>query len=88
MRNIVLGAAALAAAAITLPLTAVRPANAVEYPYCATGTWGSGGCNYATLEQCRAFISGAGGFCVSNPRYTQGGGDVARTPRTRPRPRR
>ncbi len=70
MRNFALGAAVLALAGIASPLVTTTAAHAQEYPYCASGTWGSGGCSYATLEQCRAFIGGAGGTCVSNPRYT------------------
>ena len=72
MRTFILGAAAFALAGIVSPLVTATPARAQEYPYCASGTWGSGGCSYATLEQCRAFINGAGGTCISNPRYTPG----------------
>ena len=70
MRRFILAASALALAAVASPFAASIPAQAVEYAYCASGTWGSGGCAYATLEQCQAFIGGAGGSCVGNPRYT------------------
>jgi len=72
MRPFILAASMLALAAIAFPLAATGPALAdIEYPYCASGQWaGGGGCSYTTLEQCRASISGVGGSCVSNPRYT------------------
>lgn len=66
--RLAVGAAGLALAGFSLPT--VTPARAdVEYPYCGYGREGSGGCMYATLEQCRAFINGAGGDCYPNPRY-------------------
>ncbi len=48
----------------------VEPAAAIDYPYCATGMSESGsqGCSYETLEQCREFVSGAGGYCATNPK--------------------
>ncbi|MDQ8730771.1 DUF3551 domain-containing protein [Bradyrhizobium sp. LHD-71] len=78
MRNFILGAAALALAGVILSFAASNAAQAQEYPYCASGTWGAGGCTYATLYQCRAFISGAGGSCVRNPRYTPDTSSFAR----------
>jgi hypothetical protein len=82
MRHFISASSMLALAAIAVPIAATGPAQAVEYPYCASGQWaGGGGCSYATLEQCRASISGVGGSCVSNPRYTAGA--TARPPRAR-----
>jgi hypothetical protein len=48
-------------------------AQAQEYPYCARqgGRNSYENCGYATLEQCRASVSGVGGFCAPNPRYAQ-----------------
>jgi len=47
--------------------SAVGPARADPYRWCAQyGGFGGGGvesCYYVTLEQCRAAISGMGGFC-------------------------
>jgi hypothetical protein len=84
MRHFSLAASMLALAAIVVPLAATGPALAVEYPYCATGAWaGSGGCSYTTLEQCRASISGVGGSCVTNPRYTPNPNTATRPPRAR-----
>jgi hypothetical protein len=85
MHNLLRGAAALAItglAALAIPTTARAE---IEYPYCAGGREGSGGCMYATLDQCRAFISGAGGSCYSNPRYSL---NTAPAPRPRASRRR
>ena len=78
MRNLILGTAALALAG----LAATTSARAeIEYPYCGYGREGSGGCLYATIEQCRAFINGAGGACYNNPRYTANAAGMTRTRR-------
>ena len=34
---------------------------------------------YATLDQCRAFISGAGGACYKKPRYSANAAGATRT---------
>jgi hypothetical protein len=84
MRYFIVTASMLALAALAIPLTVAGPAQAVEYPYCAAGMWaGGGGCSYTTLEQCRAAISGVGGSCVSNPRYTPNPAAATRPPRAR-----
>ena len=48
--------------------------QAEPYPWCAQYSGGRGGggrnCGFATLEQCRATISGMGGFCEPNLFYT------------------
>jgi len=53
---------------------ATSPAQADPYRWCAV--YGGGGdngggsnCYFVTLEQCRATISGAGGFCEPNQFY-------------------
>ena len=47
--------------------------KADPYRYCAVyGSFGGGGvesCWYLTLEQCRATVSGLGGFCKESPWY-------------------
>jgi hypothetical protein len=84
MRHFILTASMLALAAIATPLATTGPAEAVEYPYCASGQWaGGGGCSYSTLDQCRASISGVGGSCVTNPRYAANPSAAMRPPRTR-----
>jgi len=49
------------------------PAQAQNYPWCAYygGAPGSGGenCGFSTLAQCRATVSGIGGFCAHNTQY-------------------
>jgi hypothetical protein len=76
-------AALLAAAAIP------GPVQADPYRWCAQ-YGGIGGddagtnCYFLTLEQCRAAVSGIGGYCVPNPFYD---GRPVTTPGT-PAPRR
>jgi hypothetical protein len=46
-------------------------AEAQNYPWCAIlnlGEWSSN-CGFATEQQCRASISGVGGFCTPNTSY-------------------
>ena len=51
------------------------PARAeIEYPWCAQYGGGREGlgatnCGFVTLAQCRATVSGIGGFCIQNPMY-------------------
>jgi Protein of unknown function (DUF3551) len=69
--TLLLGAVAVLAIA---PLT-VSPARAdIEYPWCAQYGGGRNGlgatnCGFVTLAQCRATVSGVGGFCLQNPMY-------------------
>jgi hypothetical protein len=41
----------------------------VEYPWCGfvSTQGGSQSCTFATIDQCRAYVAGAG-FCQANPR--------------------
>lgn len=42
------------------------------YPWCAAYSGPSNGatnCGFVTIEQCRATISGVGGYCQQNPWY-------------------
>jgi hypothetical protein len=77
---------AFAALLLLITGTATASAQAVpEYPWCAMLGGDAGGgtsCWFTTLEQCRATVSGVGGYCMQNPAYT-GGGPPAR--RGRPR---
>jgi hypothetical protein len=61
-----------AAAAIVLAFASTTPAKADPYRWCAEaiGQSGATNCYFPTLEQCRAAVSGAGGFCTPNPFYT------------------
>jgi hypothetical protein len=68
---------AVYAAVFALTLTILSPINpgqADPYRWCAEyGGGGAGGggtnCYFVTLEQCRAAISGNGGFCRQNGFY-------------------
>ena len=63
-------------------------AKADPYRWCAelTINWGgASNCYFMTLEQCRATVSGIGGFCRPNPFYT--GAPEAQQPAARPRRR-
>jgi hypothetical protein len=54
-------------------VSAVEPAKADPYRWCAQyGGFGGGGvesCYYLTIEQCRAAVSGIGGFCRESQWY-------------------
>jgi len=56
---------------VVLLSSITSPATADPYPWCANyGTPGGTNCGFVTLEQCRATISGMGGFCEPNQFYT------------------
>jgi hypothetical protein len=60
----------------------VGPATADPYKWCAIYGGRGGGatnCGFVTLQQCQATISGIGGTCEENPRYT--GGERLRAPK-------
>ena len=47
-------------------------AYAQNYPWCAIYSGGMGGtrnCGFSTYEQCRAAVSGNGGYCALNNQY-------------------
>jgi hypothetical protein len=50
---------------------APAPANADPYRWCAEygGRSGAKNCYFMTWQQCRATVSGVGGFCSPNPFY-------------------
>jgi Protein of unknown function (DUF3551) len=61
--------AALAVAAAGL-LTSAGAANAeITYPWCAQYQRDGRNCGFSTLEQCRATVSGNGGYCEANAMY-------------------
>jgi len=51
---------------VLLPTGSVHAQN---YPWCAqySGNFGGRNCGFSTLQQCRATVSGVGGFCIKNP---------------------
>jgi len=52
--------------------SAVTPAAARDYPWCAQGGEYDypGECSYSTYEQCQASVSGRLLYCDRNPRFT------------------
>lgn len=60
--------------ALGLFVVASSPASSDPYRWCAEygGFRGGGGtnCYFVTIQQCRAAVSGVGGFCRPNPFYT------------------
>ena len=64
---------AIAALFSLMVLSAVEPAKADPYRWCAQyGGFGGGGvesCYYVTIEQCRAAVSGIGGWCRESGWY-------------------
>jgi Protein of unknown function (DUF3551) len=83
MRNML---SVLALSALGL-LTSVAPSNAeITYPWCANYSGESSGgrnCGFTTWEQCRATVSGVGGFCARNPMYLPTTQDPAPTRKLR-----
>ena len=76
--------AAVAFASLSIFVTPVWAE--IEYPWCAQYGGSSGGgrnCGFSTIEQCRATISGMGGFCAPNPFYSGSASDTSRTKRKR-----
>jgi hypothetical protein len=64
---------AIAALFSLVVLSAAEPAKADPYRWCAVyASFGGGGvesCWYLTIEQCRAAVSGLGGFCKESGWY-------------------
>jgi len=65
--------------AVVVPLVLTQtPANALPYdpyPWCAEydARVGGSNCGFLTIEQCRATVSGIGGFCEPNQFYNPQG---------------
>ena len=76
--------AALLASAALMPAT-VGSAQADPYRWCAnySGKLSGSNCWFMTLEQCRATVSGVGGYCTPNPFYD--GRPLGQAPARRPR---
>jgi len=49
---------------------ATPAAKAREYPWCARYDWTTYNCGFVSFQQCLATISGIGGRCEPNPRYS------------------
>jgi hypothetical protein len=63
---------AFATLVVLIACGALDTAKADPYRWCAQygGRSGATNCYFVTLEQCRAAISGNGGFCRANGFYT------------------
>ena len=74
-------------AAIALLLAIATPTRAaIEYPWCAQYSGRDGGgrnCGFSTIEQCRATVSGMGGFCEPNLFYPGSASDTSQSKRKR-----
>jgi hypothetical protein len=70
MRSITTAPIVLALAILVLA-AASSGAQAQNYPWCAHYDTGDDGynCGFVTFEQCRATISGMGGFCERNTQF-------------------
>jgi hypothetical protein len=71
MKTTLLAAAALAVCLLGLSISS-RDASARDYPYCAVagGFNAYENCGYPTLRACMEAVSGVGGHCQPNPRYS------------------
>lgn len=69
--SMLLRCAGILAGAITVAAAAAGDAQAQNAAYCAIGGGRNSyeNCGYYTLAQCRAAVSGVGGFCQPNPRF-------------------
>jgi hypothetical protein len=69
MQRILLGLATLTMAV----LLHTGSVHAQNYPWCAQygGTFGGSNCGFTTIRQCRATVSGIGGYCYKNPMFAQ-----------------
>jgi len=58
---------------LTISILAPQPSRAeVLYPWCAQYARDGRNCGFSTYEQCRATVSGTGGYCLENPLYRPG----------------
>ena len=67
---------------VAIASISATPARAeIEYPWCAQYTGGEDGggrnCGFSTIEQCRATVSGIGGFCEPNLFYSGAASDTS-----------
>jgi len=77
---VVIGIAAIA----SLTALATPARSEIEYPWCAQYSGRGGGgrnCGFSTIEQCRATVSGIGGFCEPNLFYPGSSSDTSQRKR-------
>ncbi|MFK4722129.1 hypothetical protein ABIE89_003229 [Bradyrhizobium niftali] len=81
-----LGIVVLAGAACLEP---TEPVAAHDYAFCRQdASSGMRSCDFETMEQCLAMISGRGGSCTRDPYLTQSGQSYAYAPKRDGRPHR
>ena len=61
--------AVLALSAMGLLMGAAPGGAEITYPWCAQYQRDGRNCGFTTLEQCRATVSGNGGYCEQNAMY-------------------
>jgi hypothetical protein len=64
------GGLVIAVVSVTSLFLIAGPAAADPYRWCAVERTGGTNCGFTTIEQCRATVSGIGGFCQPNSFYT------------------
>src|SRR5215813_8215331 len=80
--------ATYAVATVLTLLVGAGPGQTREYPWCAqySTRGGATNCGFDTFAQCRATVSGVGGFCNTNPRYGRVGFIPVAEPQPQPQP--
>src|SRR5262249_52868526 len=80
--------ATYAVATVLTLLVGAGPGQTREYPWCAqySPRGGAPNCGFAPFAQCRATVSGVGGFCNPNPRYGRVGFIPVAEPQPQPLP--
>ena len=76
--------AVLALTAAGLVTSTAASKAEITYPWCAQYMRDGRNCGFSTYEQCRATVSGVGGYCEVNPMYRP----MAETPSASRRHRR
>ena len=60
----------LTALVLTILILEPQPGQAeITYPWCGQYAREGRNCGFSTYDQCRAAISGNGGYCIENPMY-------------------
>jgi hypothetical protein len=68
----------LALSTMGLLMSAAESGAEITYPWCAQYQRDGRNCGFSTLEQCRATVSGNGGYCEENAMYRPNVGVGAR----------
>jgi hypothetical protein len=71
MRRSIFSVAILTALAAVGALAAAQ--SPTSFPWCMKGAGGGTSCYFHSYQDCRATLSGLGGWCIRNPYYRRGG---------------